>query len=38
MSSGHIIAALKRILTVDSLMLAQSRISAAYNIAADDVQ
>lgn len=38
MSSGHIIVALKRTLTVDSLMVAQIRISTAYNITVDDVR
>lgn len=38
MSSGHIIVGLKRTLTVDSLMVAQSRISTTYNITVDDVR
>lgn len=35
---GHIIIGLKRTLTVDSLMIAWSWISTAYNITVDDVQ
>lgn len=38
MSRGHIIIGLGRTLTVDSLMVAQSWISTAYNIMVDDVR